>query len=299
MGGVYEVMARCHDEASPGEPHRSRAEAEGYLRHPPGAEARDYWIDEANGHCVGFAQLGVLEGSQAGYVAILVHPDARRRGSGTALLAAVREQAQARGAAKLFGDHATEAGARFAADAGASELQRVVRSLLRLPLTATSEAVPGYRLQSWAGPAPDTLLDSYAAARNAINDAPGFDEDPAVWTPAFVRDLETVVARRDREMRITVALDERGEVAAFTELRVTRTPGATASTEDTAVMPEHRRRGLARWVKVESLLRLQQDRPDVRLATTSNAEENRAMLELNRALGFVPVAVRTTSLLQV
>jgi GNAT superfamily N-acetyltransferase len=143
------------------------------------------------------------------------------------------------------------------------------------------------------------LLDSYADARSAINDAPGFDQDPAVWTPAFVRDLETAVARRDREIRVTVTLDERDEVVAFTELRVSRTPGAVAGTEDTAVVPEHRRRGLARWVKLESLLELQRDRPDVHLVTTSNAEENGAMLELNRSLGFAPVAVHTTSVLQV
>ena len=298
MDDVYEVMARCHDEVSPEEPRRSRAEAEAYLRHPPEAEARDYWIAEEDGHCVGLAQLGVLAGSQAGYAEILVHPGARRHGRGSALLALVRERARARGARKLFGDHATQAGARFAEALGASELQRVVRSVLRLPLEASPESVSGYRLESWVGFAPDALLDSFAAARNAINDAPGFDEDPTVWTAAFVRDLETVVARRDREIRVTVALDERGEVVAFTELRATRASGSTASTEDTAVVPEHRRRGLARWVKLESLLELQRDRPDVRLVTTSNAEENDAMLELNRGLGFAPVAVRTTSVLQ-
>jgi hypothetical protein len=212
----------------------------------------------------------------------------------------VREQANRRGVHTLVGDHATEAGARFAAEAGASERQRVVRSVLRLPpAEPLAEAVTGYRLQSWAGAAPDALLDSFAAARNAINDAPDFDEDPAVWSPRLVRDLEAAVARRDREIRVTVALDERGEVVAFTELRVSRTAGAVAGTEDTAVVTEHRRRGLARLVKLESLLQLQRARPDVRLVTTSNAEENRAMLELNRALGFAPVAVRTTSVLQV
>ena len=71
-----------------------------------------------------------------------------------------------------------------------------------------------------------------------------------------------------------------------------------AGTDDTAVVAAHRRRGLGRWVKVESLLRLQEDRPDVTLVTTANAEENHAMLALNRALGFSPVAVYTNCALQ-
>src|ERR671935_2028917 len=54
----------------------------------------------------------------------------------------------------------------------------------------------------------------------------------------------------------------------------------------------------ARWVKVESLLGLQEDRPDVTLVTTANVEENHAMLALNRALGFSPVAVYTNCALQ-
>jgi hypothetical protein len=74
--------------------------------------------------------------------------------------------------------------------------------------------------------------------------------------------------------------------------------GAIATTEDTAVVASHRRRGLGRWVKLSSLDRLQQDRPDVSLVATTNAEDNRAMLELNRAVGFSPVAFWTSSVLQ-
>jgi GNAT superfamily N-acetyltransferase len=108
----------------------------------------------------------------------------------------------------------------------------------------------------------------------------------------------TRLERRNRDVRVTVAVDGRGEVVAFTELRVSRAVGATAGTEDTAVVASYRRRGLGRWVKLESLRRLQRDRPDVPLVATMNAEENRVMLELNRAVGFSPVAVYTSSVLQ-
>ena len=179
---------------------------------------------------------------------------------------------------------------------------REVRSLLRLPLgdRPASEAIPGYRLRRWVGAAPEAILASFARAREAVNDAPlASEHDCAVWDAARVRDLEETIVRRNRETRVTVALDESDEVVAFTELRVSRAVGASAGTEDTAVVREHRRRGLARWVKLESLRHLQHERPDVRLVTTTNAEQNEAMLALNRSLGFSPVAVYTSSVLQV
>jgi GNAT superfamily N-acetyltransferase len=298
---LHELMATCHAEANAQEPYRSRADTEAYLRNPPDVEARDYWIAESSGDCIGFAQLGVLHGSPSGHAEILVRPDARRRGHGTALLAAVCKQAEVRGARVLIGSHATEPGSRFTAAVGAVDSKRAIRSLARLPLAESVRPRPvdGYTVQTWVGPVPDRLLESYAAARNAINDAPRpSGEEDVVWDAALVRDLEAALERRDRDMRVTVAVDERGEVVAFTELRVSRALGATAGTEDTAVVASHRRRGLGRWVKLESLRRLERDRPDVPLVATMNAEENRAMLELNRAVGFSPVAVYTSSVLQ-
>src|SRR3954454_21495356 len=125
---VYEVMVRCHTEGSPAAPSRTRAEAVAFLRHSPELETREYWIAESEGHCVGFAQLAVGSALPTARVDILVHPDSRRSGHGTALLEAVRRQATARGARVLIGAHATEAGSRFAAAAGAVDSQRNVDS---------------------------------------------------------------------------------------------------------------------------------------------------------------------------
>jgi mycothiol synthase len=301
MHGVYEVLARCRTEENPDEPPRTLSETEAFLRHAPDAEDRDYWIAESAGQCVGFAQLAVMRGSPSGRAEVLVDPAYRRRGHGTELFEALRAQAIGRGAQKLVAGHATEPGSRFATAVGATDDHREVRSLLRLPLPddLESPAVAGYTLRSWVGATPEPLLKSYAVAREAVNDAPrSFDHERAVWNAALVRDLEASVERRGRDVRVSVALNPDDEVVAFTELRVSRTPGSIAGTEDTAVLAEHRRRGLARWVKVESLLRLQHDRPDVSLVGTMNAEDNYPMRTLNAALGFSPVAVYTTCVLE-
>jgi GNAT superfamily N-acetyltransferase len=302
MAGIYRVMSQCHAEENAEEPCRSLADAEAFLRHVPASDPRDYWVAERGVDIVGFAQLSSVHASPAGYVEILVRPDARRLGYGAALLGTVREQARARGCRVLIGNHATAAGATFAAWAGAADTRREIRSLLKLPLPddVAIRPVRDYSLRGWVGATPAALLGSFARAREAINDAPRASEhEQAVWDEARVRELEAALERRGRDIRVTVALDRVGLVVAFTELRVSRAPGAIAGTEDTAVLAQHRRKGLARWAKVESLLRLQHDRPDVVQVATTNAEENLAMLALNRSLGFEPVAVYTSCVLDV
>ena len=72
----------------------------------------------------------------------------------------------------------------------------------------------GWRLVSWVGAAPDELVESFARARDAMNDAPapGGVEAPAM-TVEEVRRIEETAALRGREVRVTVALDPAGEVA--------------------------------------------------------------------------------------
>ena len=58
---------------------------------------------------------------------------------------------------------------------------------------------------------------------------------------------------------------------------------------DTGVDPEHRRRGIGRWLKAHNALRLVGQRPDVEYIETWNAVGNTPMLAINRAMGFEPI----------
>jgi hypothetical protein len=95
---------------------------------------------------------------------------------------------------------------------------------------------------------------------------------------------------------VTVAL-EGGEIVAFTDVRVSSPPAPLAVTDDTATISSARGRGLATAVKLESLRRLREDRPDVELVSTLNAEQNEGIRAVNTKIGFAPVAVLTTSVL--
>jgi mycothiol synthase len=234
------------------------------------------------------------------YAQVLVRPEARRDGIGTELLAKVVERARAVGAASFFAHHSDEAGAAFALRMGAVDDQRDVHAELRLREGELPEpSLPeGWRLESWSGAAPEELVESYARARAAIDDAPTPGEmarEPI--DVAWVRRMEATAAARGRESRVTVALDGAGVVGSFTDLRVSAPPCPISTTDDTATIEAVRGLGLAYAVKLESLRRLRAERPDVEVVRTVNAEHNGAMRAVNTKAGFVPTARLTTTVL--
>ncbi|MGN6379991.1 MAG: GNAT family N-acetyltransferase [Gaiellales bacterium] len=297
---VHEVAARCHAEANRLQPYRSPSETRQYLRHPPASEPRWYWTALLDGEIAGFGQLGLPPSSTVGELTVLVRPEMRGRGCGRALLDAAMGRARSRCEA-LIATHATPAGAAFARRVGAVDTRRDVSSVLRLAeAELDAPEVDGYRLRGWEGRAPEGLVESFARAREAINDAPrAAPGEWQAWDVGRVRDMEQAAERRGRQILVTVALDPAGAVVALTELRVSAEAGAIATTEDTVVVAAHRGRGLARWIKAESLCELRRQRPDVELVTTTNAEENLPMRAVNTRIGFVPSAVYTACSLAV
>jgi RimJ/RimL family protein N-acetyltransferase len=211
----------------------------------------------------------------------------------------VRARAVDRHVLQLRGHHSTPASAAFAARAGALDGQREVRSLLDLQSVTLPEPVlpPGWRVTTWLVRVPNEHLATFVRARAAMDDAPGSDEiDYPTASAERIRASEDSLIDRDREMRVTVAIDETGEIGAFTELRVSR--GSTLGfTDDTGTVAAHRGRGLARAVKVESLRRLRAERPEIDVVTTMNAEENTVMRHINESVGFRPVMTLTAATL--
>jgi RimJ/RimL family protein N-acetyltransferase len=126
-----------------------------------------------------------------------------------------------------------------------------------------------------------------------MDDAPaGDDLEFPTWTATHVRASEESLALRNREMRVTVAIREDGEIGSFTELRVSN--GSTLGfTDDTGTVAAHRGQGLAQAVKLESLRLLRDDHPEITVVSTSNAEENAAMRHVNERVGFRPSVVET------
>ncbi len=291
---IHAVEQACLPELIPGEPGRSAEETIAYFRHPPSTHTRHIWLAGD----AGTAALYV-HSPTAVFLHLFVVPSARRQGIAMALLDAVRERCADLGLSAVYGHHATLAGAAFAARAGAVDGQREVRSLLDLRSAELPEPAlrAGWRLVTWLTRVPDEHVAAYACARSAMDDAPMPDgvEIPAESVER-IRAMEDSLLARDRELRITVALGENGEIGAFTDLRVSA--GSTVGfTDDTGTVAEHRGGGLARAVKLESLRRLRDDHPELEVVTTMNAEENQAMRHINERIGFTSVATMTTTVL--
>jgi mycothiol synthase len=290
---MHEIEQACLWEMLPGEPGRSAHEAIAFFRHQPVTHETFNWLGDG-----GFASLYV-HGPKAAFVQLFVHPERRRTGLGTALLALVRTRAAERGAGELHGNHATPAGAAFADRVGAVPGQREVRSLLRLRTAELPEpSLPaGWALQTWLTRVPDEHLAAFVRARTAMDDAPGSEEIGFPTASAErVRASEDSLIERGREMRLTIAAREAGEIGAFTELRISRGSNV-AFTDDTGTLAAYRGQGLAHAVKLESLRRLRAGHPEVDTVTTMNAEENAAMRHINESVGFRAVATLTTATL--
>jgi mycothiol synthase len=256
-----------------------------------------YWITEwvVEG---GYAQLCRVGERADCQVELAVAPTVRRRGLGTRLFEAVAGQARAARCRMLMGEFAEPGGAAFAAGLGARIENSWHNSVLALPVGLAVRPVPGYSVRSWCGAAPENLIESWAAALNSINDAPHAEGiEPRLISARALREKDALRQVPGVESRVTAILDAGGDVVATTELVVYAEPGSIARTESLSVLAAHRRKGLATWLKAESLAALMADRPDVALVRTSNDVTNTGMLAVNRMVGFTPVATWTNAVI--
>jgi GNAT superfamily N-acetyltransferase len=291
---LLEVFA-VEESCSPSRPLDPQFVLAQYRHWPKGSRRR--FILREGGVLAGTGILRVFDPSFA-IGEVFVRPEHRRRGHGRALFEAVVAAAREEGLTSFFGHHHDASGAGFAAAVGAVDNQRDIEAELVLAEANLPEPVvpEGWRLRSWIGAAPDELVESFARARDAMNDAPspvgGFSD---VTSVEDIRAMEETAEKRGRVMRVTVALDDANVVGAFTDLRVNHGPTQVAFTDDTATIPSARGRGLATAVKIESLRLLRNDRPDVEVVTTTNAEQNVGMRRVNTKVGFIPAVTYTTT----
>jgi len=240
-------------------------------------------------------ELPQLEDLDVAWVNILVDPHHRRRGLGTALLTALTDAVVAEGRSRLVGDARVGGpGEGFAATVGARVTQTDVGSVLDVStmnpgsLSELATPDPAYEIVQWRDRCPDELVDRFAVARTAMNDAPHGDEphDEWGWDAARVRALEERRVRWQVRTYTTVAVHvDSGEVGGFTDLLIVDRP-TTASQEDTGVIAAHRGHGLGLSVKAANLLSLLEHEPQIRQVMTWNAEGNRHMRAVNERLGF-------------
>ncbi|MFF0373051.1 GNAT family N-acetyltransferase [Actinoplanes missouriensis] len=259
------------------------------LLHDPAANRLAWLASGPDGRPLGTAFLRVPTGGVAD-LEIRVHPAERRAGVGTRLLDAAVAAAEERGLPGVLTEAVPEG-----SDAEAFYLRHGLRRVLslsytRLDLAGTLPDVtetPGYRLAHWEGVVPPELAETFARSRRAMDDMPMDDAGyvPQPWDVARLHAVAEAVARRGETLRTTAAIGPDGEIAGFTEVVVGES--AEGQHYGTGVLPEHRGRGLARWMKAAQIRAVRERFPRLTGLLADTADSNAAMRRVNASLGYV------------
>ncbi|MDQ0726501.1 GNAT family N-acetyltransferase [Microbacterium sp. W4I20] len=283
------------------------------------------FVAKVGGRVVARGNVALPVGAGECWAAVSVLPEYRNRGIGSALYERLEQVARSEGrmtvqnqtsfaADALSGaTHAAPTGfgavpaeltsTRFLHGHGFS-LEQVGRlSGLSLPvdpqafsaLLADAEAAAdGYRTVSWQGRTPEDWLQGIALVRTRMStDAPnaGIEQTEDVWTADRVRAMDDRWESSPRTRLTTIAVDDgTGQIAGFTELDVPPEPHRPVEQIDTLVLRDHRGHRLGMLMKLTNIRELGDRFPDHVLIETMNAEENRHMLDVNEAVGFVPLS---------
>ncbi|NEA98376.1 GNAT family N-acetyltransferase [Streptomyces sp. SID13726] len=230
---------------------------------------------------------------------LAVHGAERRQGVGTRLLEAAVGAAKAERRRSVIAQAVQGSpGDLFLAARGFRQVLALVYARLALPdldraaIDALVELPhPGYRLTEWEGTVPGALARSFADSRRAMDDMPmdGTDFGTVVWDVDRVVSAAEAVARRGDLLHTVAAVHEAdGTVVGFSELVVPGDGLGDGQHYGTAVLPEHRGRGIARWMKAASIRHARRRHPGLSGLCTDTAEGNAPMRAVNDALGYVP-----------
>ena len=300
------------------------AELLAYFR-PDSYATRYYWVVVQDGRIVGRVNVEIpLEaGSRSAFWQVELLREVHGRGIGSRAYELVERTAREHGRTVLqsWAQHREAGGERLVPPTGFGSipaddpatrffrkhgytLEQIERnSVLDLTgsferidslLAKAREAAAGYRVVSWFAPTPPELVESYAWVKSRMStDAPtaGMEFDEETWDAGRVALHDERATAGGRVLHVVAAqhLDS-GRLVAFSELAIGVDRTRATHQEDTLVLKEHRGHQLGMLVKCENLVAWRRFAPESPRVITYNAEENRPMLDINEAIGFVPHA---------
>ena len=232
-----------------------------------------------------------------------VHPDHRGQGLSRLVISPMLDVAQEDGRTRIGtpikdGDesegYAERAGLKPVILERRSRLvlAEVDRALVASWIEQASGRASDYELIFWEGAVPDEYLQAFCDVLGIMNTAPRehFEEEDFTMTPELWRAEEKGIEGRQITNYTYVARHQpTGEFAGYTNVFYQRLHPLQAYQIDTGVDPDHREKGLGRWLKAAMLEVLLTEHPEVAQIDTENAGSNEPMLNINIALGFKPV----------
>lgn len=298
---------RMHREELPDDPPHLPEEALARLAARPPQQRLHVWLVWRGAGVAARASLSWLEletNRRLAHVYVSVEPALRGRGIGSRLFSlAVAEAARVR--RPLLGTVTSDrvpAGARFAARHGfrrglATHLNqltiaRLDRSLMARWIETSVERARDYAIELWEGPVPTTEIGAFAKLVEVMNTVPHGDLEIEHFrvTPELIRNEERwLFANGTRRLLAVARVRKDGALVGFTSLSWSPKRAAIVAQGDTGVVPDHRNRGLGRWLKAFNIEALLRANAEARFVRTGNADSNAPMLAINRQMGFEPL----------
>jgi GNAT superfamily N-acetyltransferase len=262
------------------------------------------WLLREDGEIVA-AAVAVIETEQNldnGFGRMHVHPDKRGRGFARQIATPMFDYLEGLGRVRfdtwVKKDEPVE---DLLAALGLKAVYGEKRSRLRIAdldidlmahwITRAQERASDYELRYYKSPLPEDVVDDFCALTHIMNTAPreDYEVDDEVLTPQMWRDMENSVIESRCQLHNVIAVHEpSGEFAGYTQIKTQDLEPDLAWQWDTGVHPDHRNKGLGRWMKADLIRRIVTEFPQVTRVDTFNAGSNEPMLNINVEMGFAP-----------
>lgn len=264
-------------------------------------EAPRWWAGVVDGQVVGSAASWVshYDNLDAAWFAVGVHPEHRRAGLGSRLLAHLEQDALSDGRPNVGMDgwdlpatHAFAIHHGYSAKSVSILRRQVVADLPsgwreRADLAQRDHA-SDYELLKVEGAVPDDLVRPMSVLWADINDAPRDDlvfEDE-VFTVDRIRGYEQAQLQTNRLYHLIGRHRHTGDFGGHTVVAVEVERPTRASQHDTTVARAHRGHRLGLVLKSRMMEWLADAEPQLAEVDTYNAESNAHMIAVNEALGY-------------
>jgi GNAT superfamily N-acetyltransferase len=260
------------------------------------------YVGVEDGRVVAQGELWVTDwdNPHLAWTGLVVHPEDRRRGHGSAMLHHLRDEARALGRSSLGIDAwDAEGPLAFAARHGFERksaainrrqfLDQIDEGVIQRMYDEATQLAASYELVRLVGRTPPEMLEAVAEMAASINDAPTDDLDieDEVFPPERVSAYEEVaIARKQRFYRMLARHRDTGELAGHTVVAVEEERPAIGHQHDTTVVRAHRGHRLGLLLKAGMLLWLAELEPQLATIDTWNAESNDHMIAVNEQLGY-------------
>jgi GNAT superfamily N-acetyltransferase len=233
-------------------------------------------VAELEGEVVGCGLAGRSDVQGRGFVAPRVHPEARRRGVGTALLVALAEHVAGLGFEKATGSADDPEAKAFAERFGFEEVDREVEQVIFLPADPSEAPLPPDIEVVTIANRPELLREAYPLAQAEGYPDLAVEGDVVIKLDDWLKDEATLPAGS------FVALHE-GRIVGYSGLMRHDNPGVA---EDglTVVARDWRRRGLAIALKRLELAWAAEN--GIHEVLTWTQRGNEGMRAVNERLGY-------------